>query len=281
VTSHPATGYLHRLREFRRSFTGVEGLFWIKRVNHPIGAVIAMGLLGTGATPNMISVAGLVVHLVAAGVLFLSPVPASLAVALFMVVAWQLAFSLDCADGQLARARRKGSAFGAFFDQVIDVATHALVYTATTTYLVRALGLGALDAALLVAAVFSLNFLQLYTTWGRNAIMGTEPAVQGTPPSWLGMTMRAKDLLDYGFYLFVAAVLLPWPVALLWFLIGYSVVSLMATLAQVGLNWYRFIHDSRRAEHASSPGADAQPGRGLAPDPRSVAGSGGASSDRT
>jgi hypothetical protein len=55
----------------------------------------------------------------------------------------------------------------------------------------------------------------------------------------------------------------------------------MATLAQVGLNWYRFIHDSRRAEHASSPNADAQPGRGLAPDPRSVAGSGGASSDRT
>lgn len=260
VTTQPFDGFLRRLQDFRRRYTGVEGLFWIKRVNHPLGSVIAMLLLGTRATPNMVTVAGLVVHIIAAAVLLSVAVPASVPVWIFMIVAWQLAFTLDCADGQLARARRRTSPFGAFFDQVVDVATHALVYTSLATYVVRALAMEPVPAALLVALVFSLNFLQLYTTWGRNAIMGTEPAIRGTPPAWLAVLMQGKDLLDYGAYLFVAALLLPWPVASLAFLVGYSAVSGFATVAQVSLNWQRFISDSRKQEQtAIPPVAAAQP----------------------
>lgn len=260
MTTHPSDGFLRRLQEFRRRYTGVEGLFWIKRVNHPLGSVIALLLLDTRATPNMVTVAGLVVHIIAAAVLLTAAVPVSLPVWIFMIVAWQLAFTLDCADGQLARARRKTSTFGAFFDQVVDVATHALVYTSLAIYVVRALAMEPVPAALLVALVFSLNFLQLFTTWGRNAIMGTEPAIRGTPPTWLGVLMKGKDLLDYGAYLFVAALLLPWPVASLAFLVGYAAVSGLATVAQVALNWQRFISDSRKDEQPGTlPVASAQP----------------------
>ena len=248
MTSDPARSFLDRLREFRHRYTGVEGLYWGKRVNQPAGAVIALLLLHTPVTPNMVSLAGLVVHVIATLTLSVSPVPVPVPVWIFMVVAWQFAFSLDCADGQLARARRRTSAFGAFFDQTIDVATHALLYSALTIYAVRALALEPLPGALLVAAVFSLSYLQLYTAWGRNAILGTEPAVRGEAPSWLKILMRGKDLLDYGFYLFVAGLLLPWPVALLIFLIVASAVLGLASLIQVGLNWQRFVTDSRARE---------------------------------
>ncbi len=160
----------------------------------------------------------------------------------------QLAFSLDCADGQLARARRRTSAFGAFFDQTIDVVTHALLYVALTTYVVRALALDSVSAALLVSFVFSLSYLQLYTSWGRNSILGTEPAVRGDPPLWLKILMRAKGLLEYGFYLFVAGLLLGWPIALLAFLVVATTILGLVTALQVGLNWYRFVVDARASE---------------------------------
>src|SRR2546430_5933024 len=43
---------------------------------------------------------------------------------LFRSAAWQVAFCLDCADGQLARARGTSNAFGALLDQVSDFVGH-------------------------------------------------------------------------------------------------------------------------------------------------------------
>ncbi|MEJ7696274.1 MAG: CDP-alcohol phosphatidyltransferase family protein [Candidatus Limnocylindrales bacterium] len=223
-------------------------MFWGRRINEPAGAVIAILLLPTRVTPNMVSLAGLLVHVAAAMTLFVSPAPVSGPVWIFVILIWQFAFSLDCADGQLARARGRTSPFGAFFDQTIDVITHALLYTALTSYAVRALGLSSEVTALLVALVFSLSYLQLYTTWGRNAILGTEPAIRGEPPAWLRILLPGMHLLDYGFYLFVAGLLLPWPIALLGFLIGASTILGVSSLAQIGLNWHRFVVDSRARE---------------------------------
>ncbi len=122
-------GFLDRVRQFRRRYQGPEGLFWIRRVNHPAGAMLALPLYPTRVTPNVVTVAGLVAHLVGAILVATLPVPGPPPTVLVILLVWQLAFSLDCADGQLARARGQASAFGAWFDQLIDVVSHAAVYT--------------------------------------------------------------------------------------------------------------------------------------------------------
>lgn len=212
---------------------------------------MALLLLPTGVTPNMVTVAGLAVHFLTAALLATAPIPVSPVIWLSVLVLWQLAFSLDCADGQLARARRSSSPFGAWLDQLVDVLTHALVYAALIIYLVRALALDGLSAAFLASIVISLSMLQLFTTWGRHEIMGTEPAIR-QPAPWLVLLMQGRHILDYGFYLFVAALLLPWPSLLLTFLVAYAVISGLAVLTQLGLNWHRYVTDVRRPSGRST-----------------------------
>lgn len=244
LTAAPRLGRMERLRAFDRESSGGPGRFWGGRVNQPLGMLISFGLMPTAATPNLVSLAGLVVHLVAALALSLSSAPVGLPVWIFMIVAWQLAFSLDCADGQLARARHRASPFGAFFDQMMDVTTHGLLYTALCLYVVRALGLESVPAVLFTALVFGTGYVQLYAAWGRNSILGTEAALRGPRPRWLGLAMHGEVLLDYGTYLIVAGLLLPWPVALAAFLIVIAVSLAVATIAQLGLNWHRHLVDS-------------------------------------
>ena len=240
------------MNDFRRRYQGAQGLFWIRRVNHPAGAVVALLLLPTRMTPNMVTMAGLTVHVVTAMVLATLSTPVPPVTWLSVMVLWQLAFSLDCADGQLARARRSSSPFGAWLDQLVDVVTHAILYTALTTYVVRALAMDGLSAALFASIVISLSMLQLLTTWGRAEILGTEPAIR-QPSPLLVLMMHGKHVLDYGFYLFVAALLLPWPAALLVFLVAYASISGLAVVAQLGLNWRRYITDARRSPVLAVP----------------------------
>lgn len=237
-------GFLRRVDDFRRRYQGVQGLFWIRRVNHPVGALIALVVQPTRVTPNMVTVASLVVHLLAAGLLVTSSAPVSLFTWLMVMALWQVGFSLDCADGQLARARGSSSAFGAWLDQMVDVITHGLVYTALCLFVVRAVPLDSHAATLLTATVITLSMLQLFTTWGRNQLLGTDPATQHPTPL-LVLLMHGKHFLDYGFYLFVAALLIPWPPVLLLFLVGYACLSGLAALAQLALNWRRYISDKR------------------------------------
>ncbi len=241
-----AVGFRGRAREFWRRYQHPEGLFWLRRVNHPLGALIALVLLPTRVTPNAVSVAGLVVHV--AGALFvalLSP-PVPITAALLVIVSWQLAFSLDCADGPLARARAQASAFGAWLDQLIDVASHAAVYTGLTIFLVRALALDGITSALLASVVVTLSLLQTFSTWQRQALIAGAP-VGEAPSTMLRLVHAARHLVDYGAFLFLASVLLLWPPALLVFLLLTAVLNLLYVMTQIALNWRRHRRESRAA----------------------------------
>ncbi|MDQ3492869.1 MAG: CDP-alcohol phosphatidyltransferase family protein, partial [Chloroflexota bacterium] len=218
-------GFMARVRAFRRRYQGAEGLFWIRRVNHPVGAMLALPLLPTRVTPNTVTVAGLIVHLLGALLVAVVAPPASPLAVLAVVLIWQLAFSLDCADGQLARARGQTSAFGAWFDQLVDVVSHAAVYTSLSLYLVRAFDPDAAVAVLLACMAVTLSLLQTFSTWQRAAVISRDRPLGKRPTPKLLAMYAARHLLDYGWFLFAASVLLLWPAGLLAFLVFSGVVQ--------------------------------------------------------
>ena len=105
-------------------------------------------------TPNHLSVAsGAIGATVFAVAFLLSSDERTLALVSLYLLA-QLAFILDCADGQLARATDTTSAFGAFLDSGIDLPCRALMFGGVFAYLFRHFhGAGDLRFANFVLAV--------------------------------------------------------------------------------------------------------------------------------
>ncbi len=56
--------------------------------------------------------------------------------------------------------------------------------------------------------------------------------------------MHGEVLLDYGTFLIAVGILIIAPVALAAFLVFISVSLALATIAQLGLNWHRYLVDA-------------------------------------
>lgn len=243
--------FLERAREFRRLYQGPEGLFWIRRVNHPAGALIALPLLHTRITPNMVTLAGVAVQLLGAlYAAFLAP-PAALWSVLVVILLWQVAFSLDCADGQLARARGATSAFGAWLDQMADSVGRSAVYIALSIYLARALTWDATIAAAFGSAAVSLALIQTFSTWQRVSVIGARPVGERASAP-VRLMYLVRHLLDYGAFLFVAALLMLLPVALLAFLVAAAIVNAAYIAAQITLSWRSHLASARSEDGVTS-----------------------------
>jgi phosphatidylglycerophosphate synthase len=238
------TDFLHRVREFHARYRGPQGLFFIRLVNHPLGSVLGVLLSPTRVSPNMVTVAGLIAHLAGAAVVVALPAPAPLLGALAVMLLWQLAFSLDCADGQLARARGAASSFGAWFDQLVDVLSHSAVYAALAVFLARALQLDAAFAAGAATLAVAASLLQVFSTWQRGALIGGGPPGGAAGGVGRRLLYGFRHLLDYGAFVFVAALLLTWPIALASFLAAMAGVHLLYVAAQLALEWRRSAIDA-------------------------------------
>jgi phosphatidylglycerophosphate synthase len=240
-----AQRYTARVRDLVASSPKKERPFYSGYVIRTLGAAIAVLVAPSRATPNTISVAGLVVHAVAATILVTAPTPIPVVAWLSVVVLWQLAFGLDAADGQLARLRGQSSAFGAWLDMSIDVVTHVLVYGAQAVVIAQALALSGPQAAGLTAIVLGCHLFQLFVGWQHGTVR-SGPAITD-PPRWLVVAMRAQHALDYGWFLLITAVLLPWPMLLAAYLLLSSTIHFLAAIAQLGMNWHRYLRDSRES----------------------------------
>jgi phosphatidylglycerophosphate synthase len=114
------------------------GLF-TETVNQRIGAYLAVAAHRLGLAPTALTIANLVLG-VGGSVLvgLLAPrmhsgaVPAPV-VGLAALVLWQLAYSLDCADGQLARVTGQAGPAGARVDILSDVALQISLVAAVAT----------------------------------------------------------------------------------------------------------------------------------------------------
>ena len=120
------------LSDFLARRFAVPGPFWSWMIFERIGGVLAYCFARLGVTPATVTLLGGAFGISGAIVLGVASTPGHLAGAAALLL---LAYSLDCADGQLARATQKASDSGAW----LDVATDAVVVAFVTPCLTVAL----------------------------------------------------------------------------------------------------------------------------------------------
>lgn len=175
-----------------------------RHLSQRIGAICAWAAARLGLTPSQVTLLGTATFLGGASLFALGPkdLPSALACAAL----FQLGYGLDCADGQLARATGRSSAFGAWLDVACDHVRNIMLAAAVGLWLHRC-GLGA--AALLAGVAFAIGAaVQLHTATQLKA-GAAAPASRRRM-----MATLVTAALDTATMLLVLAVLRPWPEAL-------------------------------------------------------------------
>jgi phosphatidylglycerophosphate synthase len=115
-----------------------SGLF-TDEINQRIGSYLCVAAERLGLPPTALTLANLVLGLAASALVIVfapamadgdAPAPA---IGLAALVLWQLAYSLDCADGQLARVTGAASPAGARLDILCDVALQIALVAAVSS----------------------------------------------------------------------------------------------------------------------------------------------------
>ena len=107
---------------------------WIVYLTRPFAAVVVYALSGTRVTPNQVTLSAFLTSLVGAGVMLGWTTWPGLIAA---VLIYQLAYVLDCADGQLARHRGVSSKAGHLLDFMMDELKAKILYGAVAIRLYR------------------------------------------------------------------------------------------------------------------------------------------------
>jgi phosphatidylglycerophosphate synthase len=205
-----------------------SGLF-TDGINQRIGAYLSVAAERLGLPPTALTLANFVLGLTAA-VLVVVAAPAMAAgrvpapaVGLIALVLWQLAYSLDCADGQLARVTGTASPAGARLDILCDVAlqialvsavamvAHAyephapawLVAVFAGTWMVNlvtsALQQGAAAASLVASRSTVVRLIKLVRDYG--AVVTVIGLTLALVPAWTVWLMVGFALVNGGFLL--------------------------------------------------------------------------------
>ncbi|WP_144119795.1 CDP-alcohol phosphatidyltransferase family protein [Catellatospora sichuanensis] len=200
------------------------GLF-SEAISQRLGAVFALVAARTGLKPTHLTLLNLVLGIAVSTVLVLRAQDGTAAITplygLLALVGWQVAYSLDCADGQLARVTSQRSPAGARIDILCDVATQILLVTALVSVARPPLWLGALFAA----------------SWMVNLVTSVL-ASAGDANSMVTSTSLpvriVKLVRDYGAVIFVAGLVLTVAPALtIWFIAAFTVVNFGFLLASI------------------------------------------------
>ncbi|WP_018255024.1 CDP-alcohol phosphatidyltransferase family protein [Salinispora mooreana] len=217
--------------DFYRTNRG-GGLF-SEAVSQWIGAAFASGAHRFGLRPTTLSITNLVLGLITsvavatlAEPVAAGRVPAWL-VGLVALVGWQVAYALDCADGQLARVTGQGSAAGARVDVLCDVAAQiALVAALSVTAVAQSPSI----PAWLIAAFAGSWMVNLVTS-----VMQVGPNATSMVTSTSLLVRLVKLIRDYGAVIFVAALVLLFAPGLTgWVIVAFTAINggfLLASIA--------------------------------------------------
>lgn len=216
--------------EFRARHRG-GGLF-TETVNQYIASYLAAAANRYGLSPTALTLTNLVIGLATAivvaalaGPMAAGTVPAA-AVGLAALVAWQFAYSLDCADGQLARVTGRSSPAGARVDVLCDVALQVTLVSAVAAVAHAYTP----DAPAWLAAAFAGTWMVNLVTSvmqqgdaGASLVASTSPAVRAV-----------KLIRDYGAVVTVVALVLAFaPAWTVWLQVAFTVVNGLFLLASI------------------------------------------------
>jgi len=217
--------------------------FWVTyNVNNPIGACIAWLAFRLGMTPNQVSWMSLVVGLSGPAVLASGWSASRPIEALFILISLQAGYTLDGADGMLARVSAAGSRFGQMLDKLID----AMVLLLLPSLLYFAsLGSQSSDPfgvqGILVVtflAIFSRSLLAIHFWLKEYVERGGDRTVGDTRQRSLGYYVRrgiGQSTDTSSFYFMLA---LSWAFDCYWpFLAVYSTWTLVVWLAYLAVTY--------------------------------------------
>ncbi|MBO3735315.1 CDP-alcohol phosphatidyltransferase family protein [Glycomyces niveus] len=149
-------------------------------------------------------------------------------VAIAALVIWQVAYMLDCADGQLARVTGTGSDAGARVDILCDIAIQAsvvsVVVAVTSAYTPE------------LPAWCGAAFAALWMTNLVTAVMAKEDDGVSMVKSTNINVRLIKLVRDYGFIIVVIALALIWPELMAVVLLGFGAVNALFLLASIASN---------------------------------------------
>jgi phosphatidylglycerophosphate synthase len=175
-----------------------DGELFTELVNDRLGSFPATVAIRLGIHPSVLTLTGFVLGVIASIVVIAHADDAHglWAPGLFGFVCWQLAYVLDCADGQVARATGKQSDFGGRVDVLVDFSVQSSIICAVVTVIARWS-----HRPIVLLAVFA-------TTWFVNLIVFLLSRADGNVGHSFSSSRRApirmmKLLRDYGFVLFV------------------------------------------------------------------------------
>jgi hypothetical protein len=177
-------------------------------VARPPAAIVVYALRNTRVTPNQITFASALLCAGAAAMFALLPGWGWLVAA---ALVFELSFVLDCADGQLARLRKKASPLGHLLDFLMDELKAMLVYGCVAVRLWRELD----DPRLLVVGLAGLWCLAsgiALTTFVRRPEYGAKPPTEDGQPAELARTgpialveRAARFVVHYPQYIWLCA----------------------------------------------------------------------------
>jgi phosphatidylglycerophosphate synthase len=180
-----------------RAHRGNDDLF-TRLVNDRLGWSVAAVGIRLGIHPSVITLVDLSLAMIASIVVITHAGEAHRwwTPGLIAFIGWQLAYVLDCADGQVARATGKKSEYGARVDILVDFSVHSSIVCSLVIVIVHAS-----HGAMLLLAMFA-------TTWPVNLITWVLSRADGnvghsftrTKSGLIGILRLARD---YGFVLFV------------------------------------------------------------------------------
>jgi phosphatidylglycerophosphate synthase len=194
------------------------GLF-TETVNQRIGAHMAVGAHRAKLPPTALTLTNLVLGF-AAAVLVISAhgrLP-DVVLGLVALVLWQVAYSLDCADGQLARVTGTGSPAGARVDVLCDVALQIALVAAVASVAVE---YEPAPPAWLIGAFAGTWMVNLVTS----ILQQGESAASLVTGSSLPVRL-IKLIRDYGAVVTVVALVLAFvPQWTIWLMVAFTVVN--------------------------------------------------------
>jgi phosphatidylglycerophosphate synthase len=208
------------------------GGLYSEALSQRLGAVVAVAADRLGIAPTLLTLVNLVIGVGASvAVVVLAPVAAAGDLPAWLpgvvaLAAWQLAYAIDCADGQLARVTGQTSSAGARADILADV----MVQVSLVTALGAAAAAYRPDTPAWLVAVFA-------ATWMVNLVTS---AMRGSPYAASMVTSTSvpvrvvKLIRDYGAVVaFCGLVLTVAPTATVWVLGLFTLVNGLFLVAGV------------------------------------------------
>lgn len=169
------------------------GFLYTEMVSDRLGTAVAAVGMRLGAHPTYLTLANLVLGIGGSVAIMAGRSPGLIApLPIAGVVLWQLAYIFDCADGQLARATGKTSAYGGSVDTFVDVAVQISVVAAVGSIVLSRHEIPAV-VVLLFASAWFLNFVTFLLAKGDDQVSHSLTGRRSP------LVSVAKLLRDYGF----------------------------------------------------------------------------------